>query len=139
MSTSTAPTIKEVPITSCVVTTSTGSESTTISKSLVIKGDVTGSESLHIDGRVEGSITLTSGRVTVGLNGVAAAHINAREIIVLGEVNGNLVANDRVEIRRSSSLFGDAVAAHISIEDGACVRGYVEILGEDQKVDTIQL
>ena len=61
----------------------------TIGKSLVIKGEVTGSESLYIDGRVEGSINLAGNRVTVGRNGVVAANINAREIVVLGKVRGN--------------------------------------------------
>ncbi len=70
-------------------------EQATIGKSLVIKGEVTGSESLYIDGRVEGSINLAGNRVTIGRNGVVAAHINAREIVVLGKVRGNLTASDR--------------------------------------------
>ena len=73
----------------------------TIGKSLVIKGEVTGSESLYIDGRVEGSINLAGNRVTVGRNGVVSANINAREIVVLGKVRGNLTASDRVDIRLS--------------------------------------
>src|SRR5579871_543849 len=68
----------------------------TIGKSLVIKGEVTGSESLFIDGRVEGSINLAGNRVTVGRNGVVSANINAREIVVLGKVRGNLTASDQI-------------------------------------------
>src|SRR5262252_592846 len=99
----------------------------TIGKSLVIKGEVTGSESLYIDGRVEGSINLSGNRVTVGRNGVVAANINAREIVVLGKVRGNLTASDRVDIRSDGSLTGDVVAARISIEDGAFFKGGIDI------------
>ena len=73
----------------------------------MIKGEVTGSESLYIDGRVEGSINLSGNRVTVGRNGVVSANINAREIVVLGKVRGNLTASDRVDIRSDGSLTGD--------------------------------
>jgi len=102
-------------------------EQATIGKSLVIKGEVTGSESLYIDGRVEGSINLAGNRVTVGRNGVVAANINAREIVVLGKVRGNLVASDRVDIRSEGSLTGDVVAQRISIEDGAFFKGGIDI------------
>jgi len=88
---------------------------------------VTGSESLYIDGRVEGSINLAGNRVTVGRNGVVAANINAREIVVLGKVRGNLTASDRVDIRSDGSLTGDVVAARISIEDGAFFKGGIDI------------
>ncbi len=102
-------------------------EQATIGKSLVIKGEVTGAESLYIDGRVEGSISLAGNRVTVGRNGVVAANINAGEIVVLGKVSGNLVASDRVDIRSEGSLTGDVVAQHISIEDGAFFKGSIDI------------
>ncbi len=105
----------------------TTSDQATIGKSLVIKGEVTGSESLYIDGRVEGSINLSGNRVTVGRNGVVAANINAREIVVLGKVRGNLTASDRVDIRSDGSLTGDVVAARISIEDGAFFKGGIDI------------
>ncbi|HEY8669649.1 MAG TPA: polymer-forming cytoskeletal protein [Terriglobales bacterium] len=105
----------------------------TIGKSLVIKGEVTGSESLYIDGRVEGSINLAGNRVTVGRNGVVAANITAREIVVLGKVRGNLTASDRVDIRSDGSLTGDVVAARISIEDGAFFKGGIDIRKGGQK------
>ncbi len=108
-------------------TTTTTADQATIGKSLVIKGEVTGSESLYIDGRVEGSINLAGNRVTVGRNGVVAANINAREIVVLGKVRGNLTASDRVDIRSDGSLTGDVVAARISIEDGAFFKGGIDI------------
>jgi cytoskeletal protein CcmA (bactofilin family) len=101
----------------------------------VIKGEVTGSESLYIDGRVEGSISLTGNRVTVGRNGVVSANISAREIIVLGKVKGNLTASDKVEIRSDGSLTGDVIAARISIEDGAYFKGGIDIRKAGQKVN----
>jgi cytoskeletal protein CcmA (bactofilin family) len=111
----------------------TTADQATIGKSLVIKGEVTGSESLYIDGRVEGSINLSGNRVTVGRNGVVSANINAREIVVLGKVRGNLTASDRVDIRSDGSLTGDVVAARISIEDGAFFKGGIDIRKAGQK------
>ena len=116
------------------VSTSTADQAT-IGKSLVIKGEVTGSESLYIDGRVEGSINLAGNRVTVGRNGVVSANINAREIVVLGKVRGNLTASDRVDIRSDGSLTGDVVAARISIEDGAFFKGGIDIRKAGQKAN----
>src|SRR5213594_4602589 len=123
------PQITETPAVARPVstTTTTTADQATIGKSLVIKGEVTGSESLYIDGRVEGSINLSGNRVTVGRNGVVAANINAREIVVLGKVRGNLTASDRVDIRSDGSLTGDVVAARISIEDGAFFKGGIDI------------
>src|SRR5208282_1457631 len=109
------------------VTTTTTADQATVGKSLVIKGEVTGSESLYIDVRVEGSINLSGNRVTIGRNGVVAANISAREIVVLGKVRGNLAASDRVDIRSDGSLTGDVVAARISIEDGAFFKGGIDI------------
>lgn len=129
MSTPSAPAImsSEPAVAPRPSSTSTTADQATIGKSLVIKGEVTGSESLYIDGRVEGSISLAGNRVTVGRNGVVSANINAREIVVLGKVRGNLTASDRVDIRSDGSLTGDVVAARISIEDGAYFKGGIDI------------
>ena len=105
----------------------TPQEQATLGKSLVIKGEVTGSESLYIDGRVEGSINLPGNRVTVGRNGVVAANITAREIVILGKVRGNMTASDRFDIRSEGSLTGDIVAQRVSIEEGAFFKGAIEI------------
>ncbi len=102
-------------------------EQATIGKSLMIKGEVTGSESLYIDGRIEGTINLPGNRVTVGRNGQVAANISAREIVVLGKVRGNCQASDRIDIRSEGSLTGDVIAARISIEDGAFFKGGIDI------------
>ncbi len=102
-------------------------EQATIGKSLVVKGEVTGSESLYIDGRVEGAINLPGNRVTIGRNGQVQANINAREVVVLGKVKGNINASDRVDIRNEGSLTGDVVCQRISIEDGAYFKGGIDI------------
>ena len=102
-------------------------EQATIGKSLIVKGEVSGSESLYIDGKVEGAINLPGNRVTIGRNGQVAANIMAREIVVLGKVRGNCHASDRVDIRSEGSLTGDVIAARISIEDGAFFKGGIDI------------
>jgi cytoskeletal protein CcmA (bactofilin family) len=105
----------------------------TIGKGLLVKGEITGSESLYIDGKVEGSINLPGNRVTVGRNGQVAASINAREIVVLGKIRGNVSASDRVDIRAEGSLSGDVAAARISIEDGAYFKGGIDIRKPEPK------
>ena len=84
-------------------------EQATIGKSLIVKGELSGSESLYIDGKVEGAINLPGNRVTVGRNGQVAANVMAREIVVLGKVRGNCHASDRVDIRSEGSLTGDVI------------------------------
>jgi len=105
---------------------STG-EQATIGKGLFIKGEITGSESLYIDGKIEGTINLPGNRLTIGKNGQVNASVNAREIVVLGKVRGNVSATDRVDIRAEGSLTGDVSAARISIEDGAFFKGGIDI------------
>jgi cytoskeletal protein CcmA (bactofilin family) len=105
----------------------------TIGKGLYIKGEITGSESLYVDGKVDGSINLAGNRVTVGRNGQVAASINAREIVVLGKVRGNITATDRVDIRAEGALTGDVAAARISIEDGAFFKGGIDIRKAETK------
>jgi cytoskeletal protein CcmA (bactofilin family) len=98
-----------------------------ISKGIFVKGDISGTESLLIDGKIEGNINLPGNRVTVGRNGQVIASIAAREIVVLGKVRGNVFASDRVEVRAEGSLVGDVLAARISIEDGAFFKGGIEL------------
>jgi cytoskeletal protein CcmA (bactofilin family) len=107
--------------------TAASGEQASIGKSLTIKGEITGSEMLYIDGHVEGSVNLPGNRVVVGRNGHVAANISAREVVVLGKVNGNINASDRVDIRNEGSLTGDVVAQRISIEDGAYFKGGIDI------------
>ena len=107
--------------------TATSGEQSTIGKGLLIKGEISGTESRYVDGKVEGSINLPGNRVTIGRNGQVAASINAREIVVLGKIRGNVTAADRVDIRVEGSLSGDVTAARISIEDGAFFKGGIDI------------
>jgi cytoskeletal protein CcmA (bactofilin family) len=102
----------------------------TIGKSLLIKGEITGSESLYIEGTVEGSVNLPDNRVTVGRNGRVSANIAAREIVVLGEVVGSCEASDHFDIRSKGSLCGDVVVSRISVEDGAFLTGSIDIRRE---------
>lgn len=98
-----------------------------IGKSVLIKGELSGSEDLYIDGQVEGTIELREHNLTVGPNGRVNANVNAKEIIVQGSVKGNIRAADRVEIRKSGSLVGDVVATRVMIEDGAYFKGSIDI------------
>ena len=101
-----------------------------IGKSLVIKGEITGAESVHIEGTVEGTIALPDDRVTVGASGRVSADITAQDIVVLGEVNGRCDASDHLFVRREGSLCGDVMTARISVEDGAYLTGTIDIRRE---------
>jgi cytoskeletal protein CcmA (bactofilin family) len=105
-----------------------------ISKGLFVKGEISGTESLYIDGKVEGSINLPGNRVTVGRNGQVSASVTAREVVVMGKVRGNVSASDRVDIRAEGALSGDVSAARISIEDGAFFKGGIDIRKSDGKL-----
>ena len=107
--------------------TAANAEQATIGKGLFIKGEISGTESLFVDGKIEGSINLPGNRVTVGRNGQVAANIIAREVVILGKIRGNVSATDRVDIRAEGALNGDVAAARISIEDGAFFKGGIDI------------
>ncbi len=108
---------------------SVGAQST-IGKTLLIKGEITGSGSVHIEGKVEGSIELPEDRVTVGRDGRVSANIAAQDIVVLGEVLGNCKASDHLNIRCDGSLYGDVVVSRISVEEGAYLTGSIDIRRE---------
>jgi cytoskeletal protein CcmA (bactofilin family) len=120
-------------------TTQAPNDQATIGKSLVVKGEVTGSESLYIDGKVEGAINLPGNRVTVGRNGQVSANISAREVVVLGKVKGNINASDRVDIRSEGALTGDVIAQRISIEDGAFFKGGIDIRKPGQEKSAAEI
>ena len=115
------------------VQTGQTADQATIGKGLFIKGDISGTESIFIDGKIEGSINLPGNRVTVGRNGQVAANIVAREVVILGKIRGNVSAADRVDIRAEGALNGDVAAARISIEDGAFFKGGIDIRKPDVK------
>jgi cytoskeletal protein CcmA (bactofilin family) len=102
-------------------------EVATIGKSVVVKGELSGSEDLIIDGEVEGSITLRGQTLTIGPNGRLRANIEARNVILHGRVDGDILASDRVDLRKSASLSGNISTARISIEDGAFFKGGIDI------------
>ena len=128
----------ETPRATTSSSASPAGEQASISKGLSIKGEITGTESLFIDGKVEGSINIPGNRVTVGKNGVVNASISAREIVVLGKLKGNVTATDRVDIRAEGALTGDVAAARISIEDGAFFKGGIDIRKADGKPTAVQ-
>jgi len=103
------------------------------SKSLVIKGEVSGSEPLQIEGRVEGSIAFSGNYVSIGREGVVAANVIAQEMVIRGTLRGNLSISDRVEIHGGGSVVGDIVARRISIEDGAHFQGSLDMRRPDPK------
>lgn len=112
-------------------------ESVSIGKSIVIKGEVTGSEDLTIEGHVEGKIELRDHVLSVGSTGRVQAHIAAKSIIVHGQVTGNLTAAEKVEIRDKGSVEGDIVAPRVAIADGANFRGSID-MRRDEPGTTIE-
>ena len=104
-----------------------------IGRTLVIKGEVSGAESLFIDGRVEGSISFPENRVTVGRNGNVAANITAKEVVIMGKVQGNVECADRLDVRSEGVLAGDVITHRISIEEGAILKGGVEVRNPEKK------
>jgi len=98
-----------------------------LGSSLQIKGHITGTEDLQIDGKVEGSITLRGHQLTVGSTAQLNSEIHAGEVIVYGKVVGNVHSRDRVDVKTDGSITGDISTARISIEDGAHFKGRIEI------------
>jgi len=95
--------------------------------SLHVKGEITGNEDLAIDGSVEGLVQLEERKLTIGASARVTADIIAREVVVYGNVKGNLRARDRIEIKKDGSVVGDLTTARIMIEDGAYFKGSIEI------------
>src|ERR1700727_2394078 len=104
-----------------------------IGKSVVIKGELSGSEDLYVDGQVEGSIALKGNSLTVGPNGQVKATVDAKGVVVQGKLEGNIQASDRVDLRKSAIVTGDISTQGISIEEGAYLKGKVEIHRSDAK------
>jgi cytoskeletal protein CcmA (bactofilin family) len=104
-----------------------------IGRTLLIKGEVTGAESLFIDGRIEGSINFPGHRVTIGRNGNVAANITAKEVVIMGKVQGNVECADRLDIRSEGLLSGDVITHRISVEEGAILKGGVEVRNPEKE------
>ena len=97
-----------------------------IGQGIRIKGEITGSEDLTVDGPVEGKLQLTNGSLTVGPNGTVKADITAREVIVRGRVEGKILGRDRVQLSSTGHVIGEVQTQRLAIEDGAVLRGKVE-------------
>lgn len=108
-----------------------------IGKTIVIRGDVKGSEDLILEGRVEGTVSLSESRLTIGPNASVAADLTAKDILVMGQVQGNLVASGRVELRAGCQVEGDVRALRLAIEDNAAFRGKVDLTqGASKQLDS---
>jgi len=115
------------PLDSTYPATTSGGNMARLGASLHIKGEITGNEDLQIDGSVEGLVQLDDRKLTVGASARVTADLMAREVIVYGNVKGNLRARDRIEIKKDGSVVGDLTTARIMIEDGAYFKGSIEI------------
>jgi cytoskeletal protein CcmA (bactofilin family) len=98
-----------------------------LGKSIVIRGEVKGAEDLTIDGRVEGTVQLGDNRLTIGPNANVAADLVARDVLVMGQVQGNILATGRVELRAGCLVEGDVRALRLAIEDNAGFHGKVDL------------
>lgn len=105
----------------------------TIGKSVLIKGQIFSKEDLVIDGTVEGSVEAQENRITIGPNGRVVANVKARDVVVLGHLKGNIEASGRVDIRKGANMTGDIRYSKISIEEGADLRGSLEMIRVDVK------
>jgi cytoskeletal protein CcmA (bactofilin family) len=101
--------------------------STVIGKSVTIRGELSGSEDLYLDGDMEGTITLAESSLTLGPNARILANVRAKDIIVYGNIKGDLHASGKVEIRGSASVDGDIYSRRLSIEENASIRGRVSL------------
>ena len=123
------------PIETSYPSTSPSSSGATarLGSSLHFKGEISGNEDLNIDGNVEGLIHLEDRKLTVGASAKVTADVIAREVVVFGNVKGNLQARDRIEIKKDGSVVGDLTTARIMIEDGAYFKGSIEIDRSSEK------
>ncbi|HTV04935.1 MAG TPA: polymer-forming cytoskeletal protein [Acidobacteriaceae bacterium] len=103
-----------------------------IGKSVQIYGEVKGSEDLLVDGTIEGTITLSESRLTIGPNAHVQANVSARDVVVLGALTGDVLASGRVDLRAGSNLKGDIRAARLSIEENAIFSGKVDLAASER-------
>ncbi len=104
-----------------------------IGRSIILKGELSANEDLLIEGQFEGSVNLQDHCLTIGSNGKVKAEISARQVIVLGSVNGNINAREKIEVRKTGNVIGDLTSASIAIEEGAYFKGSIDILREGRQ------
>lgn len=114
-------------------------EHATIGASIVIKGDVSGSEALFVEGSVEGSIHIPNHRVTVGRSSRVTADVHAQDVVIMGSVKGNIYAADLLDIRADSFIQGQMIAQRIRIDDGAVLKGSVEVHSAKHKAENLEV
>ena len=112
--------------------------STLIGRSVSIRGELSGSEDLFLDGKFEGTIHLAESRLTIGPNAHITADLHVRDLIVFGLVDGNVQASGRIELRQTAVLNGDITASRLSIEESASIRGRVELTGQTSSPAQLQ-
>jgi cytoskeletal protein CcmA (bactofilin family) len=105
----------------------------TIGKAVKVNGQIISQEDLYVDGDVEGTVELVHHKLTIGPNGKVHAAVKAREVVVLGAIQGNVEASDKIEIRKDAKLVGDIKTARIIIEDGAYFKGSIDIVKPEPK------
>ena len=106
-----------------------------IGKSVVIKGELSGSEDLYVDGQVEGNIELAGNRLIIGPDGQVRANVSAKGVIVQGKLDGNIRASERAELTKSALVTGDIATQRVAIEEGAYFKGKIDIQREPAKAD----
>ena len=107
--------------------------SASIGKAVKINGQIFSKEDLYVDGDVEGTIELAENKLTIGPSGRVQASVKAREVVVLGQIQGNVEAMDKLDIRKDAKLVGDIKTARIIIEDGAYFKGSIDIVRPNDK------
>jgi cytoskeletal protein CcmA (bactofilin family) len=107
-----------------------------IGRSVMVKGELSGSEDLFIDGTVEGTIELRGNRLTIGPHGLVKANVNAKDVTVQGKLEGNIQASERAELKKTAVAVGDIVTQRVSIEEGAYFKGKVDVQREASKSET---
>lgn len=111
------------------MSTSVSGEFAHIGRSVFIKGELSGSEDIYVDGQVEGNIQLSGNNLTIGPNGRVKANISAKNVTVGGTLDGNITASERTELRKTAVTNGDVQTKRIAIEEGAFFKGKLEIVG----------
>jgi len=101
----------------------------TMGQSIVFKGELTGDEDLEIEGQVDGVVQLANHQLTIGANGRLKAEVHAKSIVVIGQVEGNLTATERIEIQATGVVSGDLKAPRLNVQEGAVLNGSIEMAG----------
>jgi cytoskeletal protein CcmA (bactofilin family) len=116
--------------------TSKTAEFAHIGRSVIVKGELSGSEDLYVEGQVEGTIELKGNNLTIGPHGQVKANINAKDVVVQGKLEGNIQASQRAELKKSAVAVGDIATQRVSIEEGAFFKGKIDIQRDPSKPDT---